>query len=329
MADTVPAGLVQARLDRADHARFQRHQRAARRRCADAVRAFVHVEEVAHAVAGAVAIVHARRPQWRTRECIQLRAAGALGETCARQSDHPFQHQRGVAALLGGGLAQGEHAGDVGGAAEILSARVDQQQALGLQRAVRLRRGAVVRQCAVGLVAGDGGETLPDPAGLGRAFLVKQRVHVQLGQRHAGGEPLLQPAKTAHQRRTVAPHRVADVVEFGGALDRLECGARIGRLDADDLRRDCRGDRADHPAAVQQQAVVRAQLPQRRGDRSVIGDADAVGGQCRHQRIVEFGAADEQGGAGVGAHQQMGEEYRVALDVAAAQVGQPGDVVEA
>ena len=62
---------------------FQRHQRPASCGWADAVRAFVHVEEVAHAVAGAVAVVHARSPQRRSRQCIDLWAAGAFREACA------------------------------------------------------------------------------------------------------------------------------------------------------------------------------------------------------------------------------------------------------
>ena len=321
VADAVPAGLVQARFDRADHARLQRHQRAVGHRRANAVRAFVHVEKVAHAVAGAVAVIHAGGPQRCARQRIELRAAGALGEARARQRNHALHHQGGVAPLLGGGFAQRQHAGDVGGAAQVLAAGVDQQQAPGLQRAVRFGCGAVMRQRAVGLVAGDGGKALADVLRLRGALLAEQRVHVQLGQRHAGGEPLFQPTKAAHQRGAVAAHHLADVFQFGRALDRLEGGAGVGGLDTHDVGRDGGGHRAGHAAAVEQQAVACAEFLQARGYRGVIGDADAVGRQRADQCVVELAARHEQRGAPAGFHQQVRQEHRVALDVAAAQVG--------
>ena len=74
---------------------------------------------------------------------------------------------------------------------------------------------------------------------------------------------------------------------------------------------------------------IGAQLAQCVGDGGVVGDAHAVGGQRADQRVGELAAVDEQGGRAVGGHQQMGEEDRIELHVAAAQIGQPGHVIQA
>jgi hypothetical protein len=87
-------------------------------------------------VAGAVAVVDAGGPDRRARQRIQHRPFGTAREARHRQVDHPLQHQREVALLGGGRRADRDHAGDVGGAAQVLAAGVDQQQAVAFDHGV-------------------------------------------------------------------------------------------------------------------------------------------------------------------------------------------------
>ncbi len=55
----------------------------------------------------------------------------------------------------------------------------------------------------------------------------------------------------------------------------------------------------------------------------------AVGGQGGDRSVGQLGSTDEQRARPVEADEQVGEKDRIALDVAAAQVRDPRDVVEA
>jgi len=77
----------------------------------------------------------------------------------------------------------------------------------------------------------------------------------------------------------------------------------------------------------EQHAAARRQRRQRRGSLAVGRQHDAVGGQLLAQRRRDLAFADEQQRAFAGDH-QVGGEHRVVGDVGAAQVGDPGDVVE-
>ena len=99
-ADAVGAGLVVAGLVGDHHARCEHRARAHPR---DALRAFVHVEVVAHAVAGAVVVVEARLPQELARERVELRAGGAVREARRAQRDVAAQHTGEAVPVLGRG----------------------------------------------------------------------------------------------------------------------------------------------------------------------------------------------------------------------------------
>ena len=71
-----------------------------------------------------------------------------------------FEHDGELFRHLFGGAAEGNGAGDVGGAVEILSAAVDQQQRIFLQPGVGVFRRLIVDDCRIGAGAGDGRETV-------------------------------------------------------------------------------------------------------------------------------------------------------------------------
>ena len=103
-------------------------------RLADALRAFVHVEEVADAVAGAVAVVELGGPQRRARQRVEHRRQRAAREARPAQRQRALQHAGVVLAMLRRDVADRPDARDVGGAAQVLAAGVDQQQAVALDR---------------------------------------------------------------------------------------------------------------------------------------------------------------------------------------------------
>lgn len=89
----------------------------------------MYIEEVADAVPGAVAVVEAELPEVHARQRVYLYAFGAFGKVEGGQCNMPFEDGGVSAFLFGGGRREGD-AGDVGGAVQVLSAGVHQQDAL-------------------------------------------------------------------------------------------------------------------------------------------------------------------------------------------------------
>ncbi len=108
-------------------------QRHAVGQLGDPLRPLVHAEVGADAVAGAVVVVEAGGPQRRAGQGVEGRAGGAGREAHAGQRQVALQHQGEALAHLGGRLADGDRAGDVGRAVQVLGAGIDQQQRAGLQ----------------------------------------------------------------------------------------------------------------------------------------------------------------------------------------------------
>ena len=73
-------------------------------------------------MAGAVVEIEAGLPQRETRQDIQRRACRAFREAHAREGDVALQHASVALLHLFGRIADGERAGDVGCAVEILAA---------------------------------------------------------------------------------------------------------------------------------------------------------------------------------------------------------------
>ena len=118
----------------------------------------MHIQVGAHAMPRSVQVVQSLAPQGLTGEDVKLRTAGARGELAEFYLDMAFQHEGVDALLLFRQGAEGNGAGDVGGAVEILCAAVEQQEAFWLQRYIRLRSGLVMYDGTMSLIAGDGVE---------------------------------------------------------------------------------------------------------------------------------------------------------------------------
>lgn len=124
----------------------------------NALRPFVHVEEVAHAVSGAVQIGQALLPQKLPCKYVKLHADSSLREHCGSQGDMAFHHQGEVVALFGRALADSYCARDVRGAVKILSAAVYQQQTAAMYLRIGLLGGVVVDDGSMRTEAGNGTE---------------------------------------------------------------------------------------------------------------------------------------------------------------------------
>ena len=149
-AYAVLVGQVDAGLVAGHHAGLQRSGVDVQ---TDILRTLVAVDEEAYAVAGAVVIGFALVPEELARQDIQLVAGGAGGEDSLCQGDVTLHHQGEVMLHGLGGGADGYGAGDVGGAALVLAAAVNEQQAIPLDDDVGLLGGLVVHDGAVAVEA--------------------------------------------------------------------------------------------------------------------------------------------------------------------------------
>ena len=217
MAFAVVAGLV-----RQDHARLDGHVRA----LGQARRALVDAEVAAHPVPGAVVVVQACPPQRRPRQRVDLDALGPRREAQGGDLDHPAQHQRGAADVLRRGRADGQRAGDVGGAVAILAARIHEVEVAGLDRQVAVAADPVVGQGGVGAVAADRVE-----ADVLQRARVAAKALQRLRRADLGDAParhrLLQPLEEAHEGRAVALVGRARARLLGGGLAGLGQDAGI------------------------------------------------------------------------------------------------------
>ena len=219
-ADTVLAGLVQARLVAHYHAGQQLHVHQVG---ADALRPLVAAQEVADAVSRAVTVGHRLLPQRQACENVQLAARGAHGELGALQCQVTLENEGEVMLLLCRRVAQGDGAGDVGGAVQILAAAVHEQDALAMQGRCALVGGLIVHDGAVLLVTADHREAVLAVQVLLGAELLPLGPHVHLVDGATGGR-LLNPLEQTHQGGAVALHGVAEAVDLHLVLDALEVG---------------------------------------------------------------------------------------------------------
>ena len=174
------------------------------------------------------------------------------------------------------------------------------------------------------MVANDG----PDVARPLRTRLGEPGVDGELGDGLAArriDERGLEPGVELAHREAVLDHRLAHVHGLGVGLAALGERARVDLLDAPCAR----GlDQAERRALrVDQQRGIGRQRGDGRGDTVVRSEADAVVRERARERRVDLAGADEKRRR-VGRDQDVGEEDRVEADVAAAQVQQPGDVVD-
>ena len=80
----------------------------------------MHVQNVAHPVTGAVAVLPLALPERLAGNGVDLATGGSGRELQARESNVALEDQREVLALLIGRRANGYAAGNVGGAVQVL-----------------------------------------------------------------------------------------------------------------------------------------------------------------------------------------------------------------
>ena len=154
------SGHVVSRFDGDQHAGLQGDV-FRRRPPTERLWSLVHVEQIADAVAGAVPVVETAFPQRVAGEHLDLVAGGAAREFRFAQCDQPLQYERVVRALFGRRFADADGASDIGSAFEVLSARVDEQDA-GCDRVALLGGGVVMHDGTILPRTDDRWEARPD-----------------------------------------------------------------------------------------------------------------------------------------------------------------------
>src|SRR5207342_3241478 len=112
----------------------------------------------ADAVSSAVVEIEPSLPQCCAGQRIELRAAGVLGEDGSRNGNVTFEYARETVAHFVTRLADDYSASDVGGAVFVLCARIDQEQLIFTDAAVRSLRHAVMHDGTIRPSTGDCGE---------------------------------------------------------------------------------------------------------------------------------------------------------------------------
>ena len=236
-----------------------------------------------------------------------------------------LEHAGEAVAHLGRGLADRHRAGHVGGAVEILRARIEQIEGAGFEPLFGLRHRPVVDDGAVRPGAGDRRK-----AQIAEIFALAAKGFEPV----AGGDLgeaalrrlLREPGEKAGQCRAVAAVRRAGAVDLDPVLARLGQGARIGgavelgpgRFEPVENPR--RGTRRIglHPSALAGERIERR--PQLIG----LGHGHRIA-EMAVEAGGELAAVDEQGERGVVAQDGEGQRQRRVRHVAAADVEEPGD----
>ena len=275
-------------------------------------------------MARAVQIVESGLPQGLTRNGVELRASGTIGKAEHLQVDMPFQHQRVDAPLLVSQRTEGNGAGNVCRAVLILGAAVDEQQSPWLQGRIGRWRRLIVDNGAMGLIARNGVE---------RQAAIQWLLTAQLFQFPADADLRLttsldsrfQPAQPFHQCNAVLQHRMAQALLLSIVLDGFH--RWHGRwLTDDDVGPDLACQQLADLIGVNEYAPF-APLLQGFAGLFVWLDGDVQVGQVVPDGRRHFPLVDKQRCRAT-AYQQMADEYRAAMYVAAAQVQRPGYIVQ-
>ena len=246
----------------------------------------------------------------------------------AGQRDVPLEHAGEPVADLGGGRigADPDGAGHVGGAIEILPARIDQIDAVGLDLAVRVLADPVVRDRRV----------RPRPADrverqvFQQSGLVAPRLQLRCRRQFglgAAGRGFAQPFEEATECRPVACLGGAVTGLLGGILYCFGQHARIAQLDDRRVRCFQRGeDRVDRAFGIDPDALA-SKIAQRGDERLARVDSHRVA-EMRADLAGQLALGHEQIGGAVGVDQREAQRHRRPLDIGAADVEQPGQRIE-
>ena len=320
-ADAVVAGAVVAGLVGDDHAGAERYGAG----LGDALRAFVHRQKAADAVARAMVEVEAGLPQRVAGERVDLRAARAFGKPRRGDGDVALEHQREMAAHLGCRRPDRHRAGDVGGAVDILRAGIDQIERIRLQRPVGVGGDAIVDDGAVGAGPRDGVEG---------DFLELARRRAEAFQRRGRGDLVdaagcrlaVEPGEEAADGGAVAQVGGARAGDLGRVLGRLGQGAGIVAVDCAPARGlDPVGDPARRGRRVEANGALSARrLVERRSEFRRLGDVGDVL-DMGARGVGELARIDQQRWPPLGRNDGEGQRQRRVLHVGAADVEEPGD----
>ncbi len=282
-------------------------------------------QKVAHAVAGAVPVGHALLPQRHAGQHVELHASGAHGEFGAGQRQVALEHQGEVVALLRRGLAQGDGAGDVGGAVEILAAGVDEQQSAGLQARRALDRGLIVNYGAMLLVAGYHAKAVAAIHVILCALALQAAVHIELGHDLGGGHAALEPHHHARQRRAVALHGAARAGYLHIVFNGLQ--RHYGRGGIHLAAHYGLGQRVAHAVGVDEHHLALGALLKESLHIVVGAHAHVVGLEVGAHFGSELAVVDEEHALAL-RHIGEGYHHRGVGHIGAAQVKEPRNLVE-
>ncbi|MNC01705.1 hypothetical protein D3C75_490600 [compost metagenome] len=325
-ADTEAVFPVVTRFVGEHHARLQGHQAALG---GDALRAFVHAEEVADPVACAMVVVVTGLPQGHAGQHVELDAGGAAGEAGLIQRDMALQHPGEHGLVLVGDFTDLDGTGDVGGAVQILGAGIHQVDAVLTEGA----RGAV----GVTVVAHGG-------VGAERRYGVKARLDVvillaaegfqAIGQGAlihilivTGGDKAIQPGQEAGNGDAVAQMGALHARQLHGVLARLGQHGRILPCHQDGARL-FHGELGPGVGGVgvgQHLLLILADALQHVTQLVDGVDGDILPHVTGEGDAVDLVGVDEEIHAGVGVEHRKAQHHRQPLHVAAAQVEQPVD----
>ncbi|MNQ76515.1 hypothetical protein D3C85_913580 [compost metagenome] len=183
-----------------------------------------------------------------------------------------------------------------------------------------------MRHGAVGVEARDGGEAGADVGRTARAGGGDLLVDGQLGDGFLA-QRAFEPGEEFAERGAVLRHRLAHIGQFGVGLAGLQQRGRIDGFDARHGRIHGVKHAAGHARRIYQQFLVQLQRSQRVRRLGVVRHFDTVRGQGGAQGVVNLAGGHEERGV-VQADQRMADEYRVVVHVRAAQIEEPGDVVQ-
>ena len=289
----------------------------------DALRPFMDAEIAADPVAGAVIVVETLRPQGRAGQGVDGVPGRAVRKAHLGQRHMTLQHEGVTVDHLLAGIADGDGAGDVGGAVEILATRIDQQQLAPLDAAVGLGRRAIVDHRPVGARARDGveGEVLQRAGGGAEALQLRdrldlvRRVHLPLRR-----QPVQEPAHGC----AVPPVRRMGAADLHGVLGRAGQGA--GVLSAHDMpaRRRHLVEIPGRSLRWVEQHPLSLQGVEGGGEFVRAPELRRItepGGQLRGDLV----RVEEQGRQSLRVHNRLTEGEGRADHIAAADVEQPGE----
>ena len=138
------------------------------------------------------------------------------------QAQHRARNNCGIAAHRRRRIANRRHTGNVGRAAFILSAGIDEQQPIGLEHRTSVNRGRVVRQRCIGAISRYGCETLFKKFGIFRAPSMQHLRSIRFGQNIACRKTFVKFGIKLRQCNSILEMRLLDGTNLFGRLHAFE-----------------------------------------------------------------------------------------------------------